>query len=849
MSTTGQLNNEPIPENRFKGNFQDWHNNGFPKANGSTLKAVHDMLKLYFLTALRSVLRSRGYSLLNVLGLALGITCSILLFLVIQYELSYDSFHRKGDRIYRLNIDAHYADGIFNTTSIHFPATNALRHNNPGFENITQMYSENDGQVTIPGSGDVPPRHFRNPGQLAFVEPEFFEIFDFDTGGQDLRPYMREPNNVVLTNSMAELFFPEEDEVIGKIISYNNKLTLKVVAVIPDFPVTTDFPFAMLTSYPTLQGFVPFDLNTWHALMSSHTAFAVLPEQADVNALEKQANSIVHRLMPDERTTNEKIKLQALHDIHFNPAYGNYSQRTISKEVIWAMALIGLLLVVTACINFINLATALAVRRAKEIGIRKVMGSNQLQLMLQFLGETLLITLIATLVSVILVELALPYLNQLLGLKIMFSFIENPQLLLFVALQVVLVTLFAGLYPAFLLARFQPIAALRSRMSVQEVGGLSLRRSLVVLQFTICQVLIICTLIVNEQMQYLRNKDLGFDKDAVVTVPLPRENSAKLEALRDEILRSPALNGVTFGSAPPSSEMTRLSSFRYGRAENVIPFQANMKSADEHYLELFNIKLIAGRMFRSDTFAKDSILQVLINETMRRKLDIPQPEDAIGKSIFLNGGAQKATIVGVIEDFHQNSLRDPIDPAIFYTSGGDYFFMMAKVDMRQSEAALAHIEQVWQKAYPEAVFHYEFMDKALTRFYRDEARQSTLFKIFSFIAIFIGCLGLYGLIAFMATQRTKEIGIRKVMGASVFQITVLFSKEFVKLVLIAFVLAAPIAWYLMSQWLQDFTYRISIGYIPFMMAGAATLVIALITMSTQAVRAAIANPVYSLKAE
>ncbi|SIQ98843.1 ABC transporter permease [Pontibacter lucknowensis] len=807
------------------------------------------MLKLYFLTAFRSLLRSRGYSLLNVLGLALGITCSILLFLVIQYELSYDTFHSKGDRIYRLSVDAHYADGVFQTTSIHFPATNALRNNNPGFENITQMYSENDGQVTVPGDGNMAPRHFINQGNIAFVEPAFFDVFDFDTGGQDLRSYMLEPNNVVLTNSMAKLFFPDEDEVIGKIIIYNNKLTLKIVAVIPDFPVTTDFPFVMLASYPTLQGFLPFDLSSWTTLMSNHTAFAVLPPNADIDALEQQANTIIKRLMPDQRSATERIKLQPLHDIHFNAAYGNYSQRTISKEVIWSMALIGLLLLVTACINFINLATALAVRRAREIGIRKVMGSNQLQLMLQFLGETLLITLVATLISAILVELALPHLNQLLGLKITFSFLENPQLLLFVVLQVLLVTLFAGLYPAFLLARFQPIAALRSRMSVQEVGGLSLRRSLVVLQFTICQVLIICTLIVNEQMQYLRNKDLGFDKDAVVTVPLPRDKSAKMEALRDEILRDPALLGVTFGSAPPSSEITRLSRFRYGHAENIIPFQANMKSTDEHYLELFDIKLVAGRMFRADGFAEDSILQVLINETMRRKLDLKQPEEAIGKNLYLNGGEQKAIIVGVVEDFHQNSLRDPIDPAIFYSGDSDYFFMMAKVDLRQSEAALAHLEQVWQKAYPETVFHYEFMDETLNRFYRDELRQSTLFKIFSFIAIFIGCLGLYGLIAFMATQRTKEIGIRKVMGASVFQITVLFSKEFVKLVLIAFVLAAPIAWYLMSQWLQDFTYRISIGYIPFLMAGAATLVIALITMSTQAVRAAIANPVLSLKAE
>ncbi|MHC2993344.1 hypothetical protein OB13_17825, partial [Pontibacter sp. HJ8] len=659
---------------------------------------------------------------------------------------------------------------------------------------------------------------------------------------------LREPNNIVLSRTMADKFFPGENAV-GKVVRFNTKLTLKVAAVIPDFSSNTDFPFTFLVSYSTLKTYSPYELDSWNQLVSNHTAFVLLPDHSDTDAFEARVNHTLQQHMPERRATKETIVLQPLPDIHFNAAYGNYAMRTISREVIGSMAMVGLLLVITACINFINLATAQAIRRAKEVGIRKVMGSNHWQLMLQFLGETFLITLSATLISVILTELSLPYLNRLLELKVTFSVWQDPVLLLFLCLQTVLVTLFAGLYPAFLLARFQPIAALRSRMSVQQVGGLPLRRALVVVQFTICQVLIICTLVVNEQMQYFRNKDLGFNKEAVVTSLLPRGESKKLSALRQEILSNPAVRDVTFGMAPPAADIINLTNFTFDNAKEDAPFQANLKTADEHYLDLFAIKLIAGRKYKDHEESGDTLLRLLINETMRRKLGLKHPEEALGKSVTLNGGRTKATIIGVVEDFHQASLRDPIDPTFIVPYNDNYFFMMAKVDMQQSKEALKHLEQVWYKAYPEAVFNYEFLDDAISRFYREETRQSTLFKVFSFIAIFIGCLGLYGLISFMAVQRTKEIGVRKVLGASVLQIAVLFSREFAKLVLVAFVLAAPIAYYLMRLWLQDFTYRIHIGIWPFVLAGAATLLIAMITMSSQAIRAAMANPVYSLKTE
>ncbi len=806
------------------------------------------MLKIYFLTALRSLLRNKSYSILNIAGLALGITCSILLFLVIKYELSFDTFHAKADRIYRINVDSNYGDGLFQSTSIHFPAVKVLRSNNPGFENITQVFGEEGGQITVPAKGNEAPKHYREEGAVAFAEPELFEIFSFDTGGKDLKPYLSEPNNIILTKSMAEKYFPAENAV-GKVVKYNNRLTLKVAAVIPDLPVNTDFPFIFFISYSSLKGFVQYDLTKWNSLVSNHNGYVLLPPDADKNKIEADVNATLRKNMPDKRRKNEKFVFQPLDDIHFNAAYGNYAQRTISKEVVWSMALVGIFLVITACINFINLATAQAIKRAKEVGIRKVMGSNYWQLILQFLGETFLITLLATFISVILTELALPFLNQLLELEISFSVLEDPVLLLFLITEVLLVTLFAGLYPAFVLSSFQPIAALRSRLSVQKVAGLSLRRALVVVQFTICQVLIICTLVVNEQMDYFRTKDLGFDKEAVVTSLLPQGQAMKLKNLRQELLNNPAIEDITFGIAPPAGNITSLTNFGFNNSKEDMPFQANMKVIDENYLDVFNLKLVAGRKFKDNENTNDSTHRLLINETMRRKLEIKTPEDALGKTITLGSGASKATIVGVVEDFHQASLHDPIDPILMVAQPDYYLYAMTKINMNQSKEALQHLEQVWYKAYPDDVFNYEFLDESIARFYQDEQRQSTLFKVFAIIAIFIGCLGLYGLISFMAVQRTKEVGIRKVMGASVLNITMLFSKEFVKLVLIAFVIAAPIAYYLMQKWLQDFTYRIDIGYWAFILAGIATMAIALITMSIQAIKAAIRNPVYSLKAE
>ncbi|AKD04859.1 ABC transporter permease [Pontibacter korlensis] len=801
------------------------------------------MIKMYFLTAFRSLVRNKSYSILNIAGLTLGITCSILLFLIINYELSYDTFHDKADQIYRVTTTYKTGDGEEKHMGIRFPIPKLLRSNdNFGMDNLTQVFAEETSQINILSENGNAPKRLLEENPVAFVEPEYFEIFGFETGEIDPRPGLAEPNNVVLTQNTADKYFPEGN-AIGKIIKFNNILTLKVTSVIPDPPATTDFPFAMLISYPSLKNYTTFEMDNFNMLYSNFQMYVLLPEGVSPEAKAAEITDFVNRHREQDRRGTESYSLQPLNNLHFNTDLGNFGQRTIAKEIIWSMALVGIFLVLVACINFVNLATAQAVKRAKEVGVRKVLGSSKTQLVMQFIGETLLITLLATFCSVILTELALPYLNSLLDLEISFSILEDPVILLFLTAEVLLVTLFAGLYPALILAQFQPISALKSRIHTQQVAGLPIRQGLVVLQFTICQVLIICTILVNNQMEYFKSKSLGFTKEAVVTVPLPNQAGQKIQPLREVLLSNTAVRQVSFAGSPPSSNFTWGTNFAYNNSSEDAPFEANLKFADENYLDLYKIQLKAGRAYTNSDSAA-----VMINETMRRKLGIKTPAEAIGKTMRV-GRDFKAPIVGVVEDFHQNSLHAPIDPTIMFTDPKSYLYLNAKIDMSQKQEAIAHLEKVWNMAYPDDVFNYEFLDETIASFYQEEARQSKLFKIFSFIAIFIGCLGLYGLVAFMAAQRTKEVGIRKVLGASIFNIAVLFSKEFIKLVLMAFVLAVPIAYYIINLWLQDFTYRVSIGYWPFALAGIATLLIALFTMGTQAIKAALANPVLSLKSE
>jgi len=511
------------------------------------------------------------------------------------------------------------------------------------------------------------------------------------------------------------------------------------------------------------------------------------------------------------------------------------------------LALIGIFLLVIACMNFINLATSQAVNRSKEVGVRKVLGSNRSQLAFQFLGETLLITVTSVVLSLLIAEATLPFFNELLETKMKINFISNPMLLGFAAILTVIVTLLSGLYPAIILSGFSPVTALKSKITSKMVGGISLRRALVVLQFAIAQVLIIAMLIVVSQMKYFKNASLGFDKAEIINVPLPHDSVSlsKFDYLKNSLLANSSILKVSFSYGSPSDENNWNSNVRFDHSTQLTNFQSNLKWADADYFTLYDLQFVAGHPYSQ----KDTVSEFVVNETLLNKLGIRDPEDAIGKELNFWNGTKVGSIVGVIKDFNANSLRQPMTPVVLSTWKEVYQRINIKIKARAEKAVLPYIEKLWNGTFPEYVYNYKFLDASIASFYKQEDELSQLYKIFAAIAIFISCLGLYGLVSFMAAQRMKEVGIRKVLGATAKNIVYLLSNEFTLLIIIAFGVSAPIAYYFMSRWLNNYAYRIRLDALIFIIAITSSIVIAWITVVQQAIKAAIANPVKSLRTE
>jgi ABC-type antimicrobial peptide transport system permease subunit len=538
---------------------------------------------------------------------------------------------------------------------------------------------------------------------------------------------------------------------------------------------------------------------------------------------------------------------QPLSDIHFDERFGNYRDHIFSKSLITALELIGLFLILIACVNFINLATAQAVNRSKEVGVRKVLGSSRKQLSLQFLSETAIITLFAVLISMGIAYFSLPFLNRLLEVQITMNLISKPSILLFLTLVLIAVTFLSGLYPAIILSGFSPITALKTKITTKMVGGLSLRRVLVVLQFSIAHVLIIGTLIVVSQMNFFRNAALGFDKAAIINVGIPGDSLShtRIDYLRSQLLASPDIQHVSFSFSSPAADGNWNSDFKFDHATKTTNFNANLKWADVDYFKTYNLQFVAGRPY----FPSDTVREVVVNETLLRKLGITDPKQAIGKQLDFWDGQMVVPIVGVIRDFNSYSLRQPMAPVVLGTWKDVYQTINIKIRPGKEKAVLPFIEKLWNASFPDFLYEYSFLDKTVANFYKQENQLSQLYKIFALIAILISCLGLYGLVSFMAAQRTREVGIRKVLGATAAHIVYLLSREFSLLILIAFAIATPVAWYFMHQWLQNYTYRVELSVWIFLLAIAGSMIIAWLTVAYRAIKAATANPVKNLRTE
>lgn len=775
--------------------------------------------------------RNLSYVLLNVFGLTISVASCLMIFLIVRNELGYDSFHHKANRTYRVTLHA-----LDYNPSVSMAIAPALRNDFPELENVSQVWYRNNGLVKI-GQQRFPADGF------LFADGQFTGIFDYQWLQGNPRTALSEPNTIVLTESIARKYFGDKDPM-GQLLNLDNRLDLKVTGLIKDVPGNTHLPFGFLVSFESIRKDLEKGsaMHEFYAIMGGCT-YIVLPEHYPVANLERKLPGFITKNWGADIAKEATLPLQPLRDIHFDQRYlNNTVSPTASRSTYWALAIVALFIIITACINFINLATAQATRRAKEVGVRKVLGANRPQLIRQFLGETAFLVIISLLLGIIIAYLFMPQAVNWLDIKLDHTQIFQPVILGLVLALGLLIVLLAGLYPAFIQSAFKPVLSLKSSTG-NNFRGLTLRKSLVFVQFAASQILIVGTLIVARQMDFFKNQDLGFNKEAVITFNLPDES--KQQIIAQQLANDPGIKDLSFSSGAPSYN----SSFAPFRAPEIGLTKddvTEIKFIDEHYTDMFGLRMLAGNKIVKQ-HENDTTHQLVINETLMHKLGIQNPQDAIGKGFIASG--EPVIITGVMQDFQSESKHKKRRPCILLYRAGRFFSASVKLQPQHMPETIARIEKVWTALFPDDLFDYEFIDDHIAQFYKQEQKVYTAFRLFSILAILIGCLGLYGLVAFSAVQRTREVGIRKVLGASILNIVGLFAKEFMLLIAIAFLIAAPVAYYMMHAWLENFAYHIGINAAIFLAALAVSFIIAGGTIAYQSVKAAVANPLKNLRTE
>lgn len=796
------------------------------------------MYKSYFKIGWRTLLRNKEYTLINISGLALSITCCILIFVLVKHHSGFDDFHQDQDRIYRIVTEQHRESVSF-TNSVPSPLGMVLRENHTYTEKVARMFQESDAVISFERNGEK--QLVKEPNGFAFTEPEFFDIFNFPLLKGNMKTALAEPNKAIITERLAKKYFGDQNP-IGEVITYNSFLPFTITGVLEDLPPNTDISAEIFVSYSSMKDFNPWLASdeAWGGITGGMYCFTKLLPNVSPEEVEQALAPYVKLHRPESKNVHH-YKLQALSDVHFDGRYGG----AMEKSDIGILIAIGIFLLLTACVNFVNLATAQALKRSKEVGVRKVLGSFRSQLFWQFIFETTIIATVSILIALVAALALVPYVNDFFSTQIPVNFFSDGTLVLFILGLNILITLLAGCYPALILTGFKPVAALKGKLSMQQLGGFNTRRSLIVMQFAISQVLIIGVIVVMNQMRFAKQADLGFDKESIVMINSGSDSLIAKQTLKSELLRLPGIEKVSLCFQPPASSSSWNNSIRFGSDTEEVNFPTNMKLADADYISTFDLELLAGR----DLIPSDTVREMVVNEAMLQRLGITSPEDALGEMIYANGGNMVGPIVGVVRNFHDRSMHAGISPALITTAGNMYSNFAIKLNGASVKSTLEEIEEIWKAQNPDKMFEYSFVDESIAQFYESEETLLKGVQFFSFIAIFIGCLGLYGLISFMISQKTKEVGIRKVMGGGVTHIIWLFGQEFVRLIMIAFLIAAPIGWWFMNQWLQDFEFKISLDVWTFALAIGSSIIIAALTVGYQVLKVAYLNPVISLKTE
>lgn len=792
------------------------------------------MLKNYFKIAFRNLWRHRVFSFINIMGLTVGMTACLLIFLYVRFELSYDTFHPKADRIYRIVADIKTPTETIPSQGPAWAVPGHMKFDFSEVEAFTRVAREN----LLLRKADI---KFNEPN-AAWADSAFFRIFSFRLLKGDARTALKEPFSVVLSEALAKKYFGKADPMGQTILITGEAAPATVTGVMQNMPENTQVKADVLVSMSTITTKYAKGIDDQWSNYSPW-AYILLKPGTDAKAFEKKLPAFLEKWSGKEMKELQMfvtLKLEQLKAVYL---YSNRGDSLGNIRNVYIFSIIALFILIIACINFINLTTARASERAKEVGIRKVAGAVRPQLARQFIGESIVICFIAYVLTLGLSALLLPSFNQLAGKTISAGIFDNGGLVLLLLGIGIIIGLLAGIYPAFVLSSFKPIEVLKGRFATGSKGSI-LRKGLVITQFAISTALIIGTIIVYTQMNYMRNRNLGFNKDQVLIVETNSDKNR--EVLQQAVSRLPNIKATSLSASVPGSGHPGA----YSEVENVKGdlqiTNLDLYFVDFDYIPLYNIQMAAGRPFNRE-YKTDSNEAMILNEAAVRMLGYHSPDQAIGKR-FKQWG-REGRIIGVIKDFHYKSLQTPIKPLSIRMQWPDFGLLSVKVNPANVQQTVAAIEKEFKTLIPNRPFSYYFLDEFFDRQYRNEERFGRLFLNFAVLAIFISCLGLLGLASYSTMQRTREIGIRKVMGASVSNIINLLSKEFLKLVIISFFIAAPVAWFFMHKWLADFAYRTDIGWWVFAMAGLLAILIAVITISFQAFRAAVANPVKSLRTE
>lgn len=799
----------------------------------------------YFKIAFRKIRRQKGYSFINISGLAIGIACSLLIFIHLSDEVSYDNYHKNANRIYRVTYELTDSGKITRTAQTPAPLGPALLKDYPEVKNFVRFF-------TFDASVTYSQKTFNE--RLLFADESISEIFTFPFLRGNPDTALKEQNSIVITEEMAEKYFGQENP-LGKILTVDTRQDFKVTGILKNIPRNSHFHFDFVIPFITLftNRIRPIDLEHWGNIF--YYTYILGKQGFSPAQLEKKLPEFVKKYIGgnfreffkdnlDQVPSMYKFHLQPLTQIHLHSRLEDEMEPNSDIAYVYIFSTIALFILVIACINFMNLSTARSSSRAKEVGLRKVVGAHRGELIKQFLGESFILSFISLLLSIGLVELFLPVFNSLSGKELSLRYLGNGTTLMALIGILIFIAILSGSYPSFLLSAFKPVEVLKGRIMKDVAPASLLRTGLVIFQFTITIILVAGTIIIHNQMIFVQSKNLGFKKDHLIVVSdRTRRVISRFESFKNELLKNPDIIAVSASSGLPINVFgkctTRPEGADYAEAI-LIPVMA----VDYDFIDTYGIEVVAGRKFRKE-FATDGRDAMIINEAAAKKFGW---QDPVGKRLDVIAN-RKGTVVGVVKDFHISSLRETIEPLVFFIQ--PFFCRYASIRIRSQNvpATLGFIEKTWKKFDPSRPFEYSFLEDDINALYRAEQRLGEIFFYFTTLAIFVACLGLFGLTSFAVEQRTKEIGIRKVLGASVPNIISLLSRESLKWILVANLLAFPVAYYAMSQWLQNFAYRAGISFWIFLLAASLSLGISFLTVSFQVIKAALSNPVDSLRYE